>query len=99
MFAIAAIGFNVLSIVAWFGVSGARIECEDGKICAVGGPQLAIASNFLMLPAVAIYLVSFWRRREIIPSIDIANLNHYNSIVENKSSLTPDDTVFVKHHS
>lgn len=91
--------FNVISIAAWFGISGARIQCEDGEICAEGGPQLAIASNFLMLPAVFIYLVSFWRRREVIPSIDVANLKHYNSIAENKPSFTPDDTAFVKHHS
>ena len=83
----------------WFAISEVTIQCEDGKLCADNGAQLAIASNFLMLPAVAVYLLSFYRRRQVIVSLDVTTQKHYNSIVENKSNCTPDDTVFVKNPS
>jgi len=89
---------NIASIITWFHNSGAVIKdkCSGNSVCATDGPQLAIASSFAMLPSVALFIISFYRRKEFQVSLD-HDLKLYNSLQVSKlPNFNPDDTEFVR---
>jgi hypothetical protein len=90
--------FNFLSIVVWFGLSGIteKINCAGKNVCASSGPALSIASNFLIAPAVGLFIYSYCRRvrlNEGYGEVDKGFSNKSTFSVSSILKITPDVTV------
>ena len=90
------------SIIIWFKKSNSSISqnCSGSQICATKGPSLSIASNFLIFPAIIIFLIIYYKRKS--PTDDFSLGNSSISMVKTlditqmRRMNTPDDTQLIK---
>lgn len=94
--------FNVISIISWFAASEGVVndECADGDVCVKSGPKLAIASNFMLLMSVGLFLIIYCRRSEESLTFEEVDLKMRTSMSVSPvkiSNVTPDDTQYIKN--